>query len=547
MDNPRFFLYAAFALVLFLMWQEWQKDYSARPVTQPVTAGDTQLPQRADDLPDLPATPVEARSSDPGPAAQIVRSEQRIRVETDVLAIEIDSAGGDLRSLRLLDYPLKKDDPNTPFPLLSDELPVFFIVQGGLLSNDEVAPTHHATWRAERATYRLGDADEVRVPLTFEDGTGLRVTKTYVFKRGDYEVGVEHRIENRRTELWQGAQYFQLQRTAAVPVEPSWFMPTYLGAAVNDGTKYRKIDFDEIVAEPFAGDFPGGWTAMVQHYFIAAAIPPSDSVNHYYTLMLDGGRYAVGTRAPAISVAPGESTTLASRLYLGPKLQDRLSEVAPGLARTVDYGWLTFISEPLFWLLDKIHSVVGNWGWAIIFLTVLIKLVFFKLSETSYRSMAKMRKVQPRMKALQERYKDDRQRLNQAMMELYKKDKINPLSGCLPILVQIPVFIALYWVLLESVELRQAPFMLWIQDLSARDPYFVLPILMGASMFLQQRLNPAPVDPVQAKVMTFLPIVFTVFFAFFPSGLVLYWFVNNLISLSQQAYITKKIEDGAKD
>ena len=542
MDNPRFFLYAALALVLFMMWQAWQKDYAALDRPEPTQTVEQDQVARAQDLPALPETPAEVSASAPRPAAEAVSRATRVRVETDVMSIELDTRGGDIRVLDLLDYPLEKGKPQ-PYPLLSDTLPAFFIAQGGLLSNDDNAPTHHAEWRAERASYRLADgADELRVPLAFEDGTGLRVVKTYVFTRGDYEVVVEHRVENGRATPWQGAQYLQLQRTEAMPVKPSWFIPTYLGAAVHDGAKYRKIEFEDLVSQPLSADFSGGWAAMVQHYFIAAAIPPRDAVNHFYATTLDAGRYLVGTRTPAVAVEPGGTVTLASRLYLGPKLQDRLAEIAPGLARTVDYGWLTFIAEPLFWLLEKIHSFVKNWGVAIILLTVLVKLAFFKLSETSYRSMARMRKVQPRMKALQERYKDDRQRLNQAMMDLYKTEKINPLGGCLPILVQVPVFIALYWVLLESVELRQAPFMLWIQDLSAKDPYFVLPALMGASMYLQQKLNPAPTDPVQAKVMSFLPIVFTVFFAFFPSGLVLYWLVNNLISLSQQAYITRKLE-----
>ena len=548
MDNPRFFLYAAFALVVFLMWQAWQKDYGAEPEPAVVAeSAETRTANQAGDLPSLPDTPVEARPAAADEPLEIVSRGTRVRVETDVYAIEIDTDGGDIRSLELLEYPLEKGEPR-PFPLLSDRLPAFFVVQGGLLSATEPAPTHHAEWRADRTTYSLPEgADELRVPLVYEDGTGLRVTKTYVFTRGRYVVGVEHAVENGRDAPWVGAQYLQMQRTPYTPIEPSWFVQTYLGAAVHDGSKYQKIPFEDIAEAPLAADYTGGWSAMVQHYFIAAAIPPSDTLNHYYTLQLDGGRYVAGTRTPAVSVAPGERAVLASRLFLGPKLQDRLSEVAPGLARTVDYGWLTFIADPLFWLLDQIHSIVGNWGVAIIFLTILIKLVFFKLSETSYRSMAKMRQVQPRMKALQERYKDDRQRLNQAMMELYKKDKINPLGGCLPIIVQIPVFIALYWVLLESVELRQAPFMLWLQDLSARDPWFVLPVLMGASMYLQQTLNPAPTDPVQAKVMKFLPFSFTAFFAFFPSGLVLYWLVNNLISLAQQSYITQRIDAGAKD
>lgn len=559
MDNPRFFLYTALALVLFLNWQAWRADHGPQPEPRPAPAevapGAEQArerPARPDDLPALPSPTTPARTTEVGPTPEprrheVLASERRIRVLTDVIDAEIDTAGGDIRKLDLLEYPLHKKDPDTPFPLLSDSLPMFFVVQGGLLSDADDTPNHHALWRAERSDYRLGpEADTLRVPLYFDNEQGLRVTKTYVFTRGDYEVAVEHTVENLTGAPWRGTAYLQFQRTQTTPVKPDWFVYTFLGAAIHDGQRYNKISFDDIIGERRSEDHVGGWAAMVQHYFVTAAIPPEDAANNFYTLLLDGARFAVGTRMQPVQVEDGGRATLVVRLWLGPKLQDRLPDVAPGLARTVDYGWLTFLAQPLFWLLDKIHSVVGNWGWAIIFLTILIKLAFYKLSETSYRSMANMRRIQPRLKTLQERYKDDRQKLNQAMMDMYKKEKINPLGGCLPILVQIPVFIALYWVLLESVELRQAPWMLWITDLSSRDPLFVLPVLMGLSMLLQQKLNPAPLDPVQQKVMTALPIVFTVFFAFFPSGLVLYWFVNNVISLSQQYYITRKIERTAK-
>ncbi|MCA1798430.1 MAG: membrane protein insertase YidC [Xanthomonadaceae bacterium] len=553
MDNTRFFLYAALALVMFMVWQAWRTDQAPRP--DPIAASQ-QVPERVGeptprrDLPELPTTTEAIPTAGPlpdAPTQSVVASDRRIRVVTDVYEIELDTAGGDIRSLLLLEYPLHKLEPDRSFPLLSDTLPAFYIVQGGLLTGDENAPTHHVRWQVARGDFRLAEgADELRVPLVYDDGAGLRVTKTYVFRRGDYEIAVEHQVENATGAPWRGGAYLQLQRTETTPVEPSWFVYTFTGAAVHDGRKYRKIPFDDLVSTRVAEEHTGGWAAMVQHYFVGAVIPPADGVNHYYSMLLDAGRYVVGVRQPVVQIDDGATATISSRLFLGPKLQDRVAAVAPGLERTVDYGWLTFLAQPLFWVLDKIHSVVNNWGWSIILLTILIKLAFFKLSETSYRSMANMRKVQPRMKALQERYKDDRQRLNQAMMDLYKTEKINPLGGCLPILVQIPVFIALYWVLLESVELRQAPWALWIQDLSSRDPFFVLPLLMGASMLLQQRLNPAPMDPVQQKVMTFLPIIFTVFFAFFPAGLVLYWFVNNLISLGQQYYITRKIEAGGK-
>jgi YidC/Oxa1 family membrane protein insertase len=309
--------------------------------------------------------------------------------------------------------------------------------------------------------------------------------------------------------------------------------------------KYTKESFDDMRDARLQREVSDGWIAMIQHYFLSAWIPPSGTVETFYTNVLDNSRYIIGKYSSPVTIASGASHSFENRLFVGPKLQETLTEVAPGLELAVDYGWLTVIAQPIFWLLNKIHSIVGNWGWAIIILTILIKLAFYKLSETSYKSMANMRKMTPRMQALKDRYGDDKQRLNQAMMELYKKEKINPLGGCLPILVQIPVFIALYWVLLESVEMRHAPFALWLNNLSAPDPYFVLPLIMGVSMFVQQKLNPPPPDPIQAKVMMSLPFVFTVFFAFFPSGLVLYWVVNNLLSIAQQWYITQKIEKAA--
>ncbi|MEA2093768.1 MAG: membrane protein insertase YidC, partial [Pseudomonadota bacterium] len=327
----------------------------------------------------------------------------------------------------------------------------------------------------------------------------------------------------------------------------STFIHTYMGGVLySPEEKYEKISFDDMIDGKLDRKVTDGWVAMIQHYFLAALIPETGEEDRYYTNTLSGARYVIGMISPLQTIAAGESGSFSTRLYAGPKLQDEMARVAPGLELTVDYGVLTVLSQPLFWLLNAIHNLVGNWGWAIILLTILIKLAFYKLSETSYRSMANMRKLAPRMKSLKERYGDDRQKLNQAMMEMYKKEKINPLGGCLPILVQIPVFIALYWVLLESVEMRQAPFMLWLQDLSSPDPYYVLPLLMGATMLIQQKLNPAPLDPIQAKVMMALPVVFTVFFAFFPSGLVLYWVVNNTLSIAQQWVITKRIEQGGK-
>jgi YidC/Oxa1 family membrane protein insertase len=335
-----------------------------------------------------------------------------------------------------------------------------------------------------------------------------------------------------------------LQRAKPIEDSANKFIYTYTGGAIySEEKKYEKIKFDDIAEADLNRDIKGGWLAMLQHYFVSAWVPPAEQVHHYYSKALKTGRFVLGAYSPNKTVSAGEQVNFESRFYAGPKLQHQLEAISKGLELTADYGWLTIIAKPIFWVLEKIHGIVQNWGWSIILLTVLIKLAFYKLSETSYKSMANMKKVAPRLQTLKERYGDDKQRLNQAMMEMYKKEKINPLGGCLPMLVQIPVFISLYWVLLEAVELRQAPWIFWIQDLSIKDPYFVLPLLMGITMFIQQKLNPAPPDPMQAKIMMSLPIVFTVFFAFFPSGLVLYWFVNNLLSILQQWYITKKIEE----
>jgi YidC/Oxa1 family membrane protein insertase len=357
-------------------------------------------------------------------------------------------------------------------------------------------------------------------------------------------VEVEYRIDNQGTEEWSARPYHQLQRTP--PQETSRFLYTYTGGVLySPEEKYEKIDFGDMADENLSRDVKAGWAAMIQHYFLAAWIPAAEETQRYYTRALSGERYVIGMIGQPVKVAAGSEQITDARLFVGPKLQDVMEKVAPGLELTVDYGKLTVLAKPIFWLLEKIHALVGNWGWSIIFLTMLIKGAFFKLSETSYKSMANMRKLAPRLQALKERYGDDKQKLNQAMMDMYKTEKVNPLGGCLPVLVQIPVFIALYWVLLESVEMRQAPFMLWINDLSAKDPYFVLPLIMGVTMLIQQKLNPAPMDPIQAKVMMILPVVFTVFFAFFPAGLVLYWVVNNTLSIAQQWVITRRVERAA--
>ena len=387
---------------------------------------------------------------------------------------------------------------------------------------------------------------ELVVRLHWQGGAGIAVDKVFTFHRGSYVVDVTYEVHNAGSQPWSGQAYYQLQREKPASSSGAFGVHTYTGGVIHGKeVKYEKISFDDMDKKPLAQTLAGGWAAMIQHYFLAAWIPPQQQSDDFYSKALGEGRYLLGLRAPTATVAPGQQATIAARLYVGPKLQDHLGAVADGLELTVDYGKLTILADPIFWLMKHIHKLVGNWGWSIILLTLLIKLAFFHLSATSYKSMANMRKLQPRLQALKERFGDDRQALNEAMMKMYKEEKINPLGGCLPILVQIPVFIALYWVLLESVELRQAPFILWIHDLSTRDPYFVLPIINGIAMLIQQRLNPSPMDPIQAKVMMVLPVVFTFMFAYFPAGLVLYWVVNSLLSIAQQYYITRWVVKAA--
>ena len=366
-----------------------------------------------------------------------------------------------------------------------------------------------------------------------------------MFSKGSYKVDVETSIENNGSNSWSAREYLQIKRNDYADKKANSMIYTYTGGVLyTDEDKYQKIDFDDMEDENLSQEATGGWAGMIQHYFGVAWVPEKENNYTYYTKALSAGKYVIGAYSPMTVVEPGQRKTINSVLFAGPKLQEQLKEIAPGLELMVDYGKLTIIAEPIFWLLSFFYDFVGNWGVAIIMVTFTIKALFFKLSEKSYKSMAHMKLVQPRIVALKERYGDDKQQLNKAMMELYKTEKINPLSGCLPILIQIPVFIALYWTLLESVELRQAPFALWIDNLSAADPYFILPVIYGITMFFQQRLNPAPVDPMQKKVMQMLPIMFTGFFAFFPAGLVLYWIVNNLLTIAQQTVIMKRIESG---
>ena len=558
MEQRRLILIIALGFVLILLWQAWLED-NQQPVERTTAAQTTQGggDQPATDRPQAGGPSVgvdkaDVPSAGAGDATAQSASTDLVRIETDVLSLEIDPKGGVIREADLLEYPVSLDQPDEPVRLLQDRSGFTYIAQSGLVgSKNAPAPDHHARFQVEKPVYRLDDGQEVlEVPMTWEQD-GIRVTKTYLFKRGSYAIDLRYQVENTTQAEWRGQQYRQLTRSPSS--QGMQLMYTYTGgvyagtpAGGGDRITYEKIDLDEMGKLKLQKDLQDGWAAIIQHYFLSAWIPANaDQVNQYYTLQSrnDGFTvYSLGMMSPVTTVAPQSSETLESILYVGPKIQSNLAPLAQGLELTIDFGMLTVISEPIFWLLDLFHSWVGNWGWAIVLVTLVIKLLFLWPSAISYRSMARMRAVTPKMQALKERFGDDKQRLSQEMMKLYQKEKINPLGGCLPIVIQIPVFIALYWVLVESVELRQAPWILWINDLTQKDPYFILPLLMGASMFLQQKLNPAPVDPMQKKIFQWLPVVFTVFFAFFPAGLVLYWFVNNLLSIVQQAIITRRVE-----
>ncbi len=530
-----------------MIWQAWHEDYPVVAVAQ--VNVDTSIPApltepEASGLPEMQTASTNNKAPslmNVAPAEQAL-SGRVVHIKTDVLDIEINTLGGTVQRAALLNYPVSKNEETEKVVLLDNENNGFYLVQGGLLSKSEI-PNHKTLFDLENEYYELGAAGSVTVPLFWESESGLKIIKRFTFYKGQYVADISYEIQNNTSEAWKGSAYAQINRTE--PTESgSRFIYTYTGAVLSTPEKrYEKIDFGDIEDDKLSVDVADGWVAMLQHYFVVALIPGSKEESyHYYTLNPDHNSYVIGAITPSKNIPVGASEKINHRFYVGPKLQKELPQIAEGLELTVDYGIFWFLAKPVYWLLDYIHSYVNNWGWAIILVTLLLKLMFFKLSAAGYRSMANMRKVQPRMLSIRDRYKDDKTRLNQAMMELYKKEKINPLGGCFPILIQIPVFISLYWVLLESVELRQASFIFWWNDLSSADPYFVLPLLMGITMFIQQKLNPAPMDPVQAKVMSVLPVVFTVFFAFFPSGLVLYWVVNNTLSIAQQWVITRNIE-----
>jgi YidC/Oxa1 family membrane protein insertase len=544
MDNLRLFLWLTFFAMLWLTYSTWVADYStAANVTAPPaqTAATTSPPE---DLPDLNGAQVPSGGDVQPPPVATSAPTAVVRVRTDVLDVVIDLHGGDLVRADLPTYPVDKHKPDVVVRLLDYAPENRWVFQTGLRSaagGDE--PNHLATYRAASNDYVLPPGqDELVVTLDWVNNGALMARKVYTFRRGSFAIDLDLTLTNTTGSPWRGAAYAQMARFHRPPERSYTSVDSYsfTGPVLYDGDQYEKLDFEDLSDAPVSQTLQNGWLAAIQHHFLAAAVPPpTDEVR--YQANARGQEFVLSAVGTVRDVAPGAMFDYRVKLFVGPKLQEQLKSTAEGLDRAVDYGVFTVLAQPLFWVLAKIDTWVGNWGLAIIIFTFLIKLAFYKLTETSGRSMAKMRKLAPRMKALQERFKDDRQALSQAMMDLYKREKVNPAAGCLPILIQMPFFLAFYWVLVESVEMRQAPFMLWIDDLSARDPYFVLPLLMGAAMFFQTYLNPAPPDPVQARVMQIMPLIFTVFFAFFPSGLVLYWLTNTALSILQQWRINKVV------
>lgn len=569
MDNIRFLLIFSFGLLVFMLYQQWQIDYGPKPVV-PAAVESTAASNIKEDLPTASGESAAVAAPAPGQvnaAAAAAPASKTVKVKTDVLELEIDLAGGTIQNLDLLAYPVEQNNTyvdavrrlvgmepeqvdRSPVRLFNAAKDKFFIAQSGLISNEgsASAPNHHTVFSSSQESYTLPTGqDSLTVPLTWTDSSGLTVTKLFTVTRGSYEIKLAQKIDNASDKPWNGRQYSQLLRTPLKENNGSALaggMRAYNGGVIyTEKEKYQKIDFDDMREEVLNTATKGGWVAFIQHYFASAWIPPAEQDNHFYTKWLqEDDRYVIGSYSPAVTVPAQGSVTLTSSLFAGPKIQPVMEKVAKGLELTVDYSVLTFIGKPIYALLNWIHSFTLNWGLAIIGVTLCIKLLMFPLTQASFRSMAKLRKVQPRLKELQERFADDRMRLNQEMMALYKKEQVNPLGGCLPLLLQIPVFMCLYWVLGETVEFRQAPFALWLQDLSVQDPFYILPLIMGVTMKIQQGLNPAPVDPVQAKIIKMFPIIFTIFFLFFPAGLVLYWVVNNTLSILQQTYITKQIE-----
>lgn len=538
MDIKRLILFSIFSFSILTLWESWQKhEHPTAQNPAQIVATDNSIPNPATSVEGIPAAKISPVSEK---GFNLVQG-QRIKVSTDIFLAEIDTMGADLRHVELLKH-RDSNDTNKNLVLMDDHsLDAVYLTQSGLLSND--LPNHKASYQASASSYSMMDGqNKLEVKLTWAGDNGVTVDKVFTFQRDSYVINVRYDIHNGSAAAITPSVYYQIVHDSESN-KASRMMPTFTGAAYyTEADKYKKIAFADMAKTNLSKTANDGWIGLVQHYFVSAWLPKDGISREYFTKQLTDKIYAMGAVSNLGSVAAGATTSIDSRIYIGPQEQTQLKQVAPGLEYTVDYGWLKVIASPLFWVLSHVEMLVHNWGVAIIILTFMLKLAFYPLSAAGYKSMAKMRELAPRMQKMKEQYGDDRQKMQQAMMELYKTEKINPMGGCFPIIVQIPVFIAFYWMLLGTVELRHAPFALWIHDLSAPDPYYVLPVLMAISMFIQTKLNPTPPDPLQAKMMMFMPLVFSVFFFFFPAGLVLYWLFNNILSIAQQARINHVME-----
>jgi YidC/Oxa1 family membrane protein insertase len=545
----RLFFLIVIAFVSLQLFSAWQQKN--QPKLTPTSQQTTQNTQAVDqhDLPVIDNHHSKSKHPELENVDNTKRQARIIEITTDTMHMKIDRLGGEIVFTELTQYPQSLENKNTGFIILDENNARNFIAQSGLLNQD--GPDSHklgkALYTCEQASFKLaGDNSEqtLTVDLKYVTKTNVNITKRFIFSKGSYEVAVKYLVDNKGATKYNAAIFGRLKRQEKE--QKTSFMNSmrnYVGAAVStDNSKYKKISFGDMKKKNFEENVAGGWVAMVEHYFTTAWIPTSDETNLFKSEDFGKNIYGISFIGPNVEVLPGEHHVFNTKLFVGPEIAELLSNAAPGLELTIDYGFLWFLSQSIFWILKHINNFVHNWGFAIILTTVLIKGLFYKLSASSYRSMARMRNLQPKMELLKTKHGDNKQAYGAGMMELYRKEKVNPLGGCLPILVQIPVFIALYYVLLESVELRQSPFIFWIKDLSLKDPYYVLPVIMGITMFMQQRLNPTPPDPMQAKVMMFMPVVFTFLFLSFPSGLVLYWVINNTLSIAQQWMITRSIE-----
>ena len=537
MESQRSFLLIGLAMVGFLLWQQWQLDYGPQPVAPITTLEQTSTDQDMPSSEDVPAA-----SSD---GQTLITSSSSggkiISVITDTLILSIDTKGGDVVSANLAKFPVEQGSEEL-YSLLKPSGDKLFIAQSGLIGPDGTDSKGRPTYEVTEDNYLLED-DTLTVPLTLVTPGGLQVTKNFIFTRGSHKIDVSYVIKNNTSDPKQVQQFAQLKQSM-LEQEGSMFMPIYRGGAYStEEDRYSKYPFDDMVDANLKESTAAGWAAMIEHYFVSAWVPPQDEKNNLFSRILQQTNGVIGFTGQSVTIQAGETAQINSILYLGPKDQETLAGIARGLDLTVDYGFLWMISQPLFTFLQFIHSLVGNWGFAIILITIVVKGLMYPLTKKQYESMAKMRALKPKMDALKERYGEDKQKMQQAMMEMYKKDKVNPMGGCFPLLLQMPIFLALYWVLLESVELRHADFIFWITDLSAKDPFFVLPVLTGASMYLLQKLQPMTMtDPMQQKIMQFMPVAMSLFFFIFPAGLVLYWLISNLITLIQAKIIYASME-----